>query len=145
MAEVGTPPRLYNQIVRRIAMTRSPGSSTTPNTVAENAQLFAFVNAAMADAGILAWDQKYIHEFWRPVLGIREHDTSMGPAAPDDDNNISNDCDTSWLPLGAPRTNRIGKNFTPPFPAYPSGHATFGAAAFHITRLFYQVPDGDRN
>src|SRR5205807_363152 len=101
------------------------------------ARLFAFLNAAMADAGILAWDQKYIHNFWRPVVGIREHDKSMGPGATQADNNISNDCDTSWLPLGSPRTNRIGKNFTPPFPAYPSGHATFGAAAFHIARLFY--------
>jgi hypothetical protein len=137
VAEIGTPPRLYNQIVRRIAMTRSPSSPTTPNTTAENARLFAFVNAAMADAGILAWDQKYIHDLWRPVVGIREHDKSMGPATTQASNDISNDCDSSWLPLGAPRTNRIGKNFTPPFPAYPSGHATFGASAFHITRLFY--------
>jgi vanadium chloroperoxidase len=37
------------------------------------------------------------------------------------------------------------KNFTPNFPAYPSGHATFGAAAFHITRRFYGIPTGDRN
>jgi hypothetical protein len=51
-----------------------------------------------------------------------------------------------WLPLGAPNTNNVGaKNFTPPFPAYPSGHATFGAAAFHITRLFYNVPLGNRS
>ena len=105
--------------------------------MAENARLFAFVNVALADAGILAWDQKYVHDFWRPVVGIREHDLSMGPAATQADNNVSNDCDSSWLPLGAPRTNRLGKNFTPPFPAYPSGHATFGAAAFHIVRLFY--------
>jgi vanadium chloroperoxidase len=98
----------------------------------------------MADAGILAWDQKYIHDFWRPVVGIREHDKSMGPAATQANNDVSENCDSSWLPLGAPRTNRIGKNFTPPFPAYPSGHATFGAAAFHITRLFYGVSVGDR-
>jgi vanadium chloroperoxidase len=48
------------------------------------------------------------------------------------------------LPLGAPQSNGATKNFTPPFPAYPSGHATFGAAAFHITRLFYGVPAGNR-
>jgi vanadium chloroperoxidase len=36
------------------------------------------------------------------------------------------------------------KNGTPNFPAYPSGHATFGAAALHITRLFYGVRIGDR-
>ena len=71
-AEIGTPPRLYNQIIRRVARAKQ-------NTVAQNARLFAFVNVAMADAAILAWDQKYIHNFWRPVLGIREHDRSMGP------------------------------------------------------------------
>lgn len=136
VAELGTPPRLYNQIVRRIAQARN-------NSAGDNARLFAFVNVAMADAGILCWDQKYIHNLWRPVVGIREHDTSLGPAAAEADNNISDDSDLGWLPLGGPRTNRIGKNFTPPFPAYPSGHATFGAAAFHVTRLFYGVPAGN--
>jgi Vanadium chloroperoxidase N-terminal domain len=134
---LGTPPRLYNQIIRRIAATRSPGNPTTPNSVAQNAKLFALVNVAMADAGILAWDQKYKHDFWRPVVGIREHDTSMGPGTSVADDEISEQSDPWWLPLGAPNTNRLGKNFTPPFPAYPSGHATFGAAAFHTTRLFY--------
>jgi vanadium chloroperoxidase len=136
-SELGTPPRLYNQIVRRIATTRSPGSATTPNSVAENARLFAFLNVALTDAGILSWDQKYIHNFWRPIVGIREHDKSMGPKPSQASNAISDEGDPLWLPLGAPNTNRIAKNFTPPFPAYPSGHATFGAAALHITRLFY--------
>jgi hypothetical protein len=132
--EIGTPPRLYNQIIRVVAEKRC-------NTPDENARLFALVNTAMADAGILAWDQKYLHNLWRPVLGIREHDESMGPSARAD-NNISDDTDTQWLPLGAPNTNRfIGRNFTPNFPAYPSGHATFGAAAFGITRLFYGKDD----
>ena len=137
-AELGTPPRLYNQIVARIAIARG-------NTEAQNARLFALVNAAMADAGILAWEQKYKHDLWRPVLGIREHDRSMGPGANQPGNDVSNDADIGWLPLGGPATNAVGKkNFTPPFPAYPSGHATFGAAAFHMTRLFYGVSLGDR-
>jgi vanadium chloroperoxidase len=129
---LGTPPRLYNQIIRRVAVEQN-------NTEGDNARLFAFVNAAMGDAGILAWEQKYCHDFWRPVVGIREHDESFGPAAMEKDaaNKISDDADPFWLPLGAPITNTSFKNFTPPFPAYPSGHATFGAAAFHITRLFY--------
>lgn len=129
-SEIGTPPRLYNQIVRRVAITGN-------NSPADNARLFAFVNVAMADAGILAWDQKYCHDFWRPVVGIREHDRSMGPGATLASSSMDTDCDPLWSPLGAPNSNRITKNFTPPFPAYPSGHATFGAAAFHITRLFY--------
>jgi hypothetical protein len=131
-AELGTPPRLYNQIIRRLAIARG-------FSVEENAILFALVNAAMGDAGILAWDQKYIHDFWRPVVGIREHDSTMGPAATMGNDTLSDDCDPSWLPLGAPKTNVLAKNFTPPFPAYPSGHATFGAAALHIARLFCGV------
>ena len=136
---LGTPPRLYNQIVREVAMKEPNPNTGIPNTAEQNARLFALVNVAMADAGILAWDQKYIHDLWRPVVGIREHDTSMGPAG-GGKNNIDDNCDPFWLPLGAPSTNSTGKkNATPPFPAYPSGHATFGAAAFQITRLFYGV------
>ena len=128
--KLGTPPRLYNQIVRAIAKAQN----TTP---AENARLFALVNVAMADAGILAWEEKYRYEFWRPVVAIREDATNP---------------DSGWLPLGAPNSNPdennlpLGamptnndaiKNFTPPFPAYPSGHATFGAAAFAIAELYF--------
>ncbi|HEX6182967.1 MAG TPA: hypothetical protein VFZ44_03580 [Pyrinomonadaceae bacterium] len=129
-AELGTPPRLYNQIIREVAKAQN-------NSATQNARLFAFVNVAMADAAILAWDQKYFHNFWRPVVGIREHDPSFGPQPPQANNDLDDDADPQWLPLGAPNTNSRAKNFTPPFPAYPSGHATFGAAAFHITRLFY--------
>jgi vanadium chloroperoxidase len=42
----------------------------------------------------------------------------------------------NWEPLGRPDTNGTGRRLTPDFPAYPSGHATFGAAAFHLLRLF---------
>ena len=147
---LGTPPRLYNQIIRKVAITKG-------NSEAQNARLFALVNVAMADAGILAWDQKYIHNFWRPVVGIREHDSSMGDFT-QANNPISEDCDPAWLPLGGPSTNALNeklnsfvaptfphattakevvKNFSPNFPAYPSGHATFGSAALHMTRLFY--------
>jgi hypothetical protein len=46
---LGTPPRLYNQIIREVAKAKG-------NSVADNARLFALVNAAMGDAGILAWE-----------------------------------------------------------------------------------------
>ncbi|MCY7390415.1 MAG: phosphatase PAP2 family protein [Leptolyngbyaceae cyanobacterium CAN_BIN12] len=130
-AGLGTPPRLYNQIVRAVAIGRNNNSD-------QNARLFALVNVAMGDAGVLSWDQKYIHDLWRPVVGVREADPSLG-ATGNGNNVLSDDSDPAWLPLGAPNTNSTGKNFTPPFPAYPSGHATFGAAALHITRLFYGV------
>ena len=127
---LGTPPRLYNQIVRRVAMHRG-------NSEADNARLFALVNVAMADAGILSWEQKYKHDFWRPVVGIREHGLANGMGI-----QAEEDGDIGWLPLGAPATNTTDKNSTPPFPAYPSGHATFGAAALHMARLFYGSEKG---
>lgn len=158
-AGLGTPPRLYNQIVRLVVEQKKA------TTDADHARLFALVNAAMADAGILAWENKYDHDFWRPVVGLREYDTSMGPATTTPGQNLSDDQDAGWLPLGAPASNALNaeyatkvhgpypcnesnpgvvKNFTPNFPAYPSGHATFGAAALHSTRLFFKVPAGDR-
>lgn len=127
---VGTPPRFYNQIVRAVA--RAQGHDT-----ARNARLFALVNAAMADAGILCWAEKYRHDLWRPVLGIREHDSSLGPTGTGDAA-LDPAGDIGWLPLGAPHTNSVGqKNRTPNFPAYPSGHATFGAAALQTVRQFH--------
>ncbi|MEK6676777.1 MAG: hypothetical protein AABZ47_14130 [Planctomycetota bacterium] len=145
---IGTPPRLYNQIVREVAMAKNTG----PNMSNDNARLFALVNAAMGDAGILAWDQKYIHDLWRPVVGIREHDPSMGPAGPTPIGNINDHCDPEWRPLGAPASNSYDgekglgeRDFTPPFPAYPSGHATFGAACLHMVRLFYGILPGNHS
>ncbi len=125
---LGDPPRLYNQVVRTVAEQQE-------NTVAENARLFALVNIALADSGIVAWGVKYRDEFWRPIVAIRGGDTDGNP-------NTTGDAD--WGPLGAPRTNPLPTedvNFTPPFPAYISGHATFGAAAFKTLANFYQTDD----
>jgi PAP2 superfamily len=116
------PPRLYNQIARTVALKQQM------RDVVEIARLFALINVAMADAGISAWEAKYTYQYWRPVTGIRAGDT---------DGNPSTFRDTNWYPLGAQATNSHGPNFTPPFPAYPSGHATFGGALFEIMRKFW--------
>ncbi|HXG13027.1 MAG TPA: hypothetical protein VNK04_24935 [Gemmataceae bacterium] len=123
---IGVPPRLYNQIARVVADQQG-------NTVAENARLFALLNVAMADGGIVCWDAKYDHDFWRPIVAIRNADIDGNPFT----QQMAN-----WAPLGAPRSNAPGEtNFTPPFPAYTSGHATFGAASFRILANFYHRDD----
>jgi hypothetical protein len=145
---IGTPPRLYNQIVRQIA--EDDGMS-----VPEMARLLALCNLAMADAGIVCWEAKYRYGVWRPVVGIRQ--SLRHPH-------------NEWYPFGSPRTNptqfALGKDtqfrataqnflgasenllpepasrsltyklaaFTPNFPAYPSGHATFGSACFNVLK-----------
>jgi hypothetical protein len=125
------PPRLYNQI----AMTIAKKMGTDRNTV-ELARLLALVNVAMADAGIAVWESKYHYQYWRPVTGIRESDPGTGPTGLGDGNPATIG-DPTYSPLGAPASNLNGPNFTPPFPAYPSGHAGFGGALFQTLRRFY--------
>jgi membrane-associated phospholipid phosphatase len=148
---LGTPPRLYNQILRQIAI-------ADRMNVIETARLFALCNLAMADVGIVTWWAKYRYNVWRPILGIQNHARYPEPG---------------WLPLGSPKTNPIRGTqtgpagsrrtaqsimgggdqvlegpeirqrkpayrdaaFTPNFPSYPSGHASFGAACFTMLKL----------
>jgi hypothetical protein len=90
----------------------------------------------MADAGIAAWESKYHYDLWRPVAGIREADAGTGPTGRGDGNPLTAG-DATFTPLGAPVSNLNAPSFTPPFPAYPSGHATFGAALFQTLREFF--------
>ena len=136
-SQIGTPPRLYNQIAREIIGRNVNGV----DRAAASARLLALINVAMADAGIASWYHKYTFQLWRPILGIREYDDSFWNGGTAVSHGLHPRCDPWWLPLGAPRTNEPGRrSFTPPFPAYPSGHATFGAAAFEMVRRFFGVP-----
>lgn len=113
------PPRLYNQMARQLIL----GCGLTGP--ADLARFLALINVGMADAGVSAWEAKYFYKFWRPVTAIRQ---AAAPAG-----------DPNWWPLGAQATNTAGPNITPPFPAYPSGHATFGGALFAMLRSY--MPD----
>lgn len=63
------------------------------------------VGLALNDAGVACWHSKYVYNIERPVSYIRR---VINP---------------NWEPHNP---------FTPSFPAYPSGHATFGAAAAEV-------------
>jgi PAP2 superfamily len=80
----------------------------------------------------------YLVCVWRPVTGIREADEGTGPSKLGDGNPATVGAQ-DFLPLGAPASNLMGVNFTPPFPAYPSGHAVFGGALFETLRNFYRT------
>jgi hypothetical protein len=126
---LGAPPRMHNQIAAHIAeQMESDG--------VELALLLAKVNVALADASIVAWDAKYKYAFWRPITGVREADPGTGPTG-EGDGNPATAGDPTWTPLGAPASNLAGPNFTPPFPSYTSGHATFIGALFQTLRRFY--------
>lgn len=113
-----TPPGHWNQIAAAVAAGRNGAGPGTPNTLAENARLFALLNLALADAAIVSWDCKYTVNYWRPITAIREADT---------DDNPGTEADKEWLPLLE----------TPPFPEYTSGHSTFSGAAAMVLAEFF--------
>jgi hypothetical protein len=86
--------------------------------IAETARAFALLDAATADALIVAWAEKLDSWFWRPETAI--------PRAGEDDNRRTT-ADPAWKPLRP----------APPYPEYPSGHGTIvGAATETFDELF---------
>jgi hypothetical protein len=97
------------------------------NDVVENARLFALVALAIGDAAVTAWDAKYSRDLdlWRPATAIQQADL---------DGNNATVGDPTWRPLSQ---TTAGVHFTPPFPAYVSGHATFAAAHAAVMRQYF--------
>lgn len=91
----------------------------------DRARLFAQASVSMADAAIVAWDAKYNMDIdlWRPVEGIMRAD---------EDGNPDTIADPAWVPLA---------EYTPAFPAYTSGHATFAAAHAGAMAAFFGTDD----
>ncbi len=117
------PPGQWNEFAQQLALQKN-------NTLDQNALLFAQLNIAMADAGILTWDSKYTYNQLRPIQAIRQDD-------PLDQSATVRDPD--WLPLLA-YTNPVkfsNTPITPPFPDYNSGHAAFGGAAGQVLINFF--------
>lgn len=110
---------------------------TTQNLL-DTARLFALVGVALVDASIVAWHVKYqwptetnpknIIRLWRPETAIHLAHTDNNPAtAPD----------PTWQPLSV-REDKV-THFSPAFPAYISGHATFAAAHAAVMQQFYKT------
>jgi membrane-associated phospholipid phosphatase len=125
------PPRLYNMIATTVAYSVKPIKE-----VWELARYLALVNVALADAAIGAWTAKYKFHYGRPITYIRQHDK---------DTVILGTANEHWTPLGQVSSNAslTSKNTTPPFPAYPSGHAVFGGALFGVMRAFWGLDEND--
>jgi len=106
-----SPVYVFNTAARQVSAAQ--GLSLT-----ENAQAFALLAMAMADASIACWDTKYHYNFWRPQAAIRNGDIDGNPLTV---------ADPEWLPLIA----------TPAHPSYASGHATVsGSARAVLERVF---------
>jgi hypothetical protein len=100
----------------------------------QDVKLFFALGNAIMDAGIAAWNQKYLpsNNTVRPITAIRER--------------YKNQQVTSWLGPFKGFGHVLGQEWkpyqdpnvvTPPFPEYVSGHSTFTAAGRTILALFY--------
>ncbi len=106
-----TPPGHWNDIAAGL-------SRDDALSLYDTAHLFAQLDTALADAGIVCWKTKFTYNYWRPVTAIRAGDT---------DNNPYTLPDASWTPLLT----------TPPFPEYTSGHSTFSGAASAVLAAYF--------
>jgi PAP2 superfamily protein len=95
--------QIYYSAARQVAARKS-------RTLSQNARLFALLSIAIWDSAVACFETKYHYKLWRPVTAIHE-----GGA----DGNDRTDPSASWA----------AAVFTPPFPSYPSGHASVGGAA----------------
>ncbi|TDN36651.1 phosphatase PAP2 family protein [Hymenobacter sp. UV11] len=104
-----------------------PGGSamaiTTTGQLLETARLFALAGTAMVNASIVAWQAKYYSPNSQHPMRLWRPETAIHLAT--EDGNPSTVAEATWQPLSAQMS---GTRFSPNFPAYVSGHSTFGAA-----------------
>jgi hypothetical protein len=105
------PPGHWLQIATTIA--NSQGL-----TMLQNARLTSLVGMGLMDAGLYAWDSKYIFNIWRPATAIQACDT------------VANDGSVTWnADYDTCQTNWQSLIRIPPHPDYLAGHPAFSAAA----------------
>ncbi len=85
----------------------------------ELARAFALIGMTLCDASISAWDSKYYHDIVRPESAI----CVRAPEFANPDQRVA--CIPGWRSYIP----------TPEFPAYISGHSTFGATAAEMIAL----------
>lgn len=98
----------------------------------QTARLFALVGTVLVNASIVAWQAKYYWPTVEAPLRLWRPETAIQLAA--QDGNPSTVADPAWQPLSAMTS---GARFSPNFPAFVSGHSTFGAAFAAAMQAFY--------
>ena len=107
-----TPPGHFLCIAMQLLQDRELG-------FIELARAFALIGMSQCDASISAWDNKYHHDIVRPESAVRVRAPEFG----NPDSRVARQpAWQSFIP-------------TPEFPAYTSGHSTFGAAAAEMIAL----------
>jgi len=88
----------------------------------ESARMFALINMDIYDIYLASLESKYYYDTWRPYTAIRAAAT---------DQNRHTEPDTSWQP----------EMLTPPWPEYPSAHASVGSGGAEILTHVFGTAD----
>jgi len=84
----------------------------------ETARMFALINMTLYDIYLAIVDSKYFHDRWRPYTAVRLAES---------DGNPNTEPDAAWVP----------EMLTPPWPEYPSAHASCIAGGLEIFKEVY--------
>lgn len=103
-----TPPGHWNDIAEFVGQEKG-------FDLWQEARMFALLNMALSDAGIVAWECKFRYQLWRPVHAIR-----FAKQFP----RTAKLADPQWEPLIE----------TPSHPEYVSAHSCFSGAAAEVLR-----------
>ena len=125
------PPGHWNLIAQE-AILQNQENGGEELSLVDTARLFAQLNIALTDAGVVSWDSKFDFNQLRPEQTINADPRNQIPPQPgfgydNIDGNPTSEQDPDWDPL-------IG---TPAFPDYTSGHASFGGAAARVLESYF--------
>ncbi len=84
--------------------------------------MFALINMDIFDIYLASFDSKYFYNTWRPITAIQMGDT---------DGNTLTEADPNW----------DSEMPAPPFPEYPSAHASVSAGGAEVVTYIYGTPD----
>lgn len=104
----------WNRIGRIVAQSHDL-SATEAN------RMFALLNMNLYDLYLVSFDSKYTYDTWRPYTAIHNGES---------DNNPATQGQADWEP----------EMVTPPWPEYPSAHASVGAAGAEIVSQVLGTP-----
>lgn len=96
--------------------------------LAQAVELYAKLGMALSDASVAAWRSKYYYQVERPISYIHR---VIAPNNPDA---------AEFLPALDNPLNGL-QGFTPPYPGYPSAHASFASAACKILSSVFEYTD----
>ncbi|MEL6576432.1 MAG: DUF6851 domain-containing protein [Pseudomonadota bacterium] len=128
-------------------------SASEDHSLDEDARMFFALSNAVMDAGIATWEAKSFYDYVRPVRAIRDLGELglIGEEGVDEQTGEEGFVIEAWGGPGEGTRTILAENFvtyqtpgrdvSPPFAEYTSGHSSFSAAGAAVLRAFSESDD----